>query len=504
MTETLDIISIIKDTPITVVSNKDKLLNKLQSQFSDDEQRLFLANFYCYQKFRNPNEFVINLNEIYEWIGYSQKVRAKEMLTKHFIENVHYIYINENQELPGEVFSPQRKNPLGGRPSETIMISIETFKKMCLKAQTKKADQIHDYYIKLENVINQLLEEETQELRQQLTIMEQKNKKLEEQVQKQTRYIYVGVNKAIHGISKIGISDNILRRSDNHKSSNPDFEYRFTYKTKNNKQIESCIKSLLKPFLYNKNEWFEIEVDDMIFLTEFIIDMYDKQDGITSSKNLVDFLKRLKSRTVIEKLQNELIPNSIYDSFFNEHIEFDPTYKCTFLRLQQKIDEWLIDNNYLNIKTKNDHDNFTTAYKNDIRRYIRENFNKEVETISIRDTKNNINLTSYHGFKSFRLKSDYAGFFFEDNIYKRFIQNHLVVDSSFTTTVLEIAESFEQWIKCNNININKPFKTEFRYNTTFREELSKAIEFHTGLTKSQKVTNKKYSGYAGFKSLKLF
>lgn len=500
MSETLDIISIINDTPITIVSNKDKLLNKLQSQFSDDEQRLFLANFYCYQKFRKPNEFVINLNEIYEWIGYSRKDKAKELLTKHFIENVDYIKL---QESLGEVFPRSGENPLGGRPTEKIMISIQTFKMMCLKAQTKKADQIHHYYIKLESVINQLLEEETQELRQQLTIMEQKAKKLEEQVQKQTGYIYVGVNKAIHGVSKIGISDNILKRSDNHKSSNPDFEYRFTYKTKNNKQIESCIKSLLKPFLYNKSEWFEIDVDDMIFLTEFVIDMYDKQDGITSSKNLVDFLRRLRSRTVIEKLQNELIPNSVYDSFFNDNIEFDNNYRCTFLRLQQKIDEWLIENNYLNVKTKNDHNNFTTAYRNDIKRYIREKFNKELETISIRDIKNNIHLSSYLGFKSFRLKSDYAGFFFDDDIYKRFVQNHLVIDSSFTTTVLEIAESFEHWLKDNNIKINKPFKTEFRYNTTFREELTKAIEYHTGLTKSQKVTNKKYSGYSGFKGLKL-
>ena len=37
------------------------------------------------------------------------------------------------------------------------MLNIETFKKYCLKAGTKKADEIHDYYIKLENVLQEII-----------------------------------------------------------------------------------------------------------------------------------------------------------------------------------------------------------------------------------------------------------------------------------------------------------------------------------------------------------
>ena len=34
------------------------------------------------------------------------------------------------------------------------MLNVGTFKKFCLKAGTKKADEIHDYYIRLEQTLH--------------------------------------------------------------------------------------------------------------------------------------------------------------------------------------------------------------------------------------------------------------------------------------------------------------------------------------------------------------
>ena len=41
-----------------------------------------------------------------------------------------------------------KKKSKGGQNKEQILMNINTFKKLCLKAGTKKADEIHDYYIK--------------------------------------------------------------------------------------------------------------------------------------------------------------------------------------------------------------------------------------------------------------------------------------------------------------------------------------------------------------------
>lgn len=51
---------------------------------------------------------------------------------------------------------------------ETMMLTINTFKKFCLKAGTKKADEIYDYYIKLEELLLETMNEESHLLRLQL------------------------------------------------------------------------------------------------------------------------------------------------------------------------------------------------------------------------------------------------------------------------------------------------------------------------------------------------
>ena len=55
------------------------------------------------------------------------------------------------------------------------MMNVKTFKKMCLKAHTEKANEIHDYYIKLEETLHEIIDEESNELRLQL---EQKENEL--------------------------------------------------------------------------------------------------------------------------------------------------------------------------------------------------------------------------------------------------------------------------------------------------------------------------------------
>ena len=91
--EAINIIELIENNPITTLSctYNVKLLEKIQQEFSDFEQHLFLSTFYCYLKYDPINDFVIDLDDIWNWLGFSQKVCAKRMLLKNFIENKDYI-----------------------------------------------------------------------------------------------------------------------------------------------------------------------------------------------------------------------------------------------------------------------------------------------------------------------------------------------------------------------------------------------------------------------------
>ena len=167
----VDIVNLIESNPITKLSGnyQSKLIEKVKNTFTEYEQQLFIASFYCYLKYDYKNDFVIDLDNVWQWLGFSQKDGSKRVLEKNFLINKDY-----------KIFAPQvggaKKDARGGHNKEIIMLNIDTFKKFCLKAGTQKADEIHDYFIKLENIMFEITKEESEELKQQLVQLEDKKK----------------------------------------------------------------------------------------------------------------------------------------------------------------------------------------------------------------------------------------------------------------------------------------------------------------------------------------
>ena len=177
----VDIVNLIESNPITKLNGnyQSKLVEKVKNNFSNYEQQLFLSSFYCYLKYDSKNDFVIDLDNIWNWLGFGQKVNAKRVLEKNFT-------INKDYKLLLCQLAKQTNQTKGGHNKEIFMLNIDTFKKFCLKAETKKANEIHDYFIKLENIMFEITKEECQELKQQLEQLEEiKNKEMEEKLASQ-------------------------------------------------------------------------------------------------------------------------------------------------------------------------------------------------------------------------------------------------------------------------------------------------------------------------------
>jgi lipid II:glycine glycyltransferase (peptidoglycan interpeptide bridge formation enzyme) len=71
------------------------------------------------------------------------------------------------------------------------MLNVKTFKRFCLKAGTKKADEIHDYFIKLEEILHETLQEESNELKQQLQQAKEEILQVEEKGKTNKKYFYI-------------------------------------------------------------------------------------------------------------------------------------------------------------------------------------------------------------------------------------------------------------------------------------------------------------------------
>jgi hypothetical protein len=143
MTE-LNIVELIENHPISKLTNtyNVKLLDKIKKNFSDTEQQLFIASFYCYLNYDKNKDFVVDLDNVWRWLGFSTKQNAKIVLERNFILNVNY---KESSLMPSH-----KRTEKGGQNIQKIMMTIKCFKSLCLKAQTKKASEIHEYYMKME------------------------------------------------------------------------------------------------------------------------------------------------------------------------------------------------------------------------------------------------------------------------------------------------------------------------------------------------------------------
>ena len=177
----VDIVNLIESNPITKFTGdyQSKLIEKVKNTFTNYEQQLFLSSFYCYLKYDSKNDFVIDLDNVWKWLGFSQKYHAKYLLEKQFI-------IDNDYKMFAPEASVAKKNVRGGHNKEIIRLNVDTFKKIFLKAGTKKADEIHDYFIKLENIMFEVTKEECEDLKQQLNQIEDiKNKEMTTKLIKQ-------------------------------------------------------------------------------------------------------------------------------------------------------------------------------------------------------------------------------------------------------------------------------------------------------------------------------
>jgi hypothetical protein len=88
----VDIVNLIESNPITKFSGdyQSKLVEKVKNHFTNYEQQLFLSSFYCYLNYNSKTDFVIDLDNIWKWLGFSSKHKTKELLEKYFIINKDY------------------------------------------------------------------------------------------------------------------------------------------------------------------------------------------------------------------------------------------------------------------------------------------------------------------------------------------------------------------------------------------------------------------------------
>lgn len=234
---------LINNNPISVIPNEHYglLISKIKEKFNDDEQHQFIQSFYGYLKYNQRTDFIINLDDVWEWLGFTRFDSAKRVIDKHFELNKDYL-----------ILTPQTcgaRNGHGGNNKEIIMMSIYTFKRVCMKAGTSKSSSIHEYYIKLEEVLQETLHEALTSMHKQIETTSQttREKTILEQFPENVQCVYYGsidnLSNTGEKLIKFGNSNNLKERVEVHKKTYSNFKLINAFKVRNKLQIENAIKN---------------------------------------------------------------------------------------------------------------------------------------------------------------------------------------------------------------------------------------------------------------------
>ena len=184
-----NIVDLITNNPITKLNetHNNNLLNKVKNTFNESQQQLFIASFYSYLNYHKTDDYIVDLDSIWKWLGFNRKYNATICLEKNFILNKDYSkkYSISNNNNFATADAVAKTKGSGGHNSEKYYLNVKTFKSLCLKSGTKKADEIHEYYLKMEELIQEVLEEEAIEMKNKLLIKQNELEKLEENKKKE-------------------------------------------------------------------------------------------------------------------------------------------------------------------------------------------------------------------------------------------------------------------------------------------------------------------------------
>ena len=359
-------------------------------------QQLFINSYYVYIK-HDISEYVVDLDDVYKSVGFNRKENAKKILEKYFKIDVDYKSIN------------------GWQNKQQIMMNIKTFKKFCMRVNTKEAEKIHDYYLLMEEIIHEYT-------REQLELKDNENKKLQDEnkrlVEYTTEKTYQEIEKNGHvyvfstdkiGIVKIGRTKRTIKKriAGLQTALIDDIEILLDYHTSNDQLLESIVHYILDRYRCNSNrEHFECNLDYIKLVIEnagklihtlkstfqniaqeeiieklgYTIEF--QNNSVDSNDDSITFINK-------EDENKDIIINEIPLSNFLTHLRYskDPVSFIKLMDLYKNYTRWFSNNDNKSKLTKKELQNKVEEYLLNNEEFKRNNHLHTTQTINGKNIK---------------------------------------------------------------------------------------------------------------------
>lgn len=126
----------------------DDLSTMLKEALNTEEQRMFVDSCSAYLQYHPKRDFVVDLEDVFAWIGFSSKDTAKASVVNKLELGKDYLINIRGENHTGTEYTSQTEKHC----CETILMTVCGFKILC-SAGTEKAKRVQKYYILMEEVL---------------------------------------------------------------------------------------------------------------------------------------------------------------------------------------------------------------------------------------------------------------------------------------------------------------------------------------------------------------
>ncbi len=188
------------------------IINLLSSEFTNEDEIQFVKHFHLYLNYGASNDFVISLDDVWIWCGFYTKGSAKRSVMKYMKQDTDYVL--------NRLLNLQVKQTRGGHNKESIMVTVDAFKTLCMIANTEKGKLTRQYYLRMEKVFFMYMKATNSKLVEELESKTKKQIELDrhntlKNAYKDTPCIYLikvyDVDESNYTI-KLGETDDIVQR----------------------------------------------------------------------------------------------------------------------------------------------------------------------------------------------------------------------------------------------------------------------------------------------------
>jgi hypothetical protein len=138
--KSIDFIDLIENNSIKLSGTYDnEILNIIQNEFNESQKKLYVAFSYCQFNYDDKNDFIIDISNIWEWLGFSEKKKVIDIIQENYTQNGDYIIM----------YHKTKDNDI----EESFLLNMNTFSSFCrITNNTWKTIEINNFFKKLEIV----------------------------------------------------------------------------------------------------------------------------------------------------------------------------------------------------------------------------------------------------------------------------------------------------------------------------------------------------------------